>query len=130
MCAAVSLQQSTSDSLENARMNSLDIYRRKATFDVEALRNLLFEEELLQFKYQIWETLAKDPLFATPRKELSLDEKRKLSFERFKRINEYNFLPEEEFLASPLKKLAFYMAISLFDKSVLLLFLLHHDVSL
>ena len=64
-------------------------------------------EELVEFRERIWATMAWDPLFALPREELSLDQQRQLTFARMKRMFEYDFLPEDEFLQSPMKFMMF-----------------------
>ena len=108
--------------------NPLDVYRCKASFSVEALRNLLDGEELVEFRERIWATMAQDPLFAPPQEDLSLDQKRQLTFARMKRLYEYEFLPEDEIMASPMKPINLTMSLWAFDGSLLPQFSLNRRV--
>ena len=108
--------------------NPLDVYRRKASFSVEDFRNLLDGEELVEFREHIWATMARDPLFASPPEELSLDQKRQLTFARMKRLFEYDFLPEDEFLESPMKFMMFCFAMWAIDGSLLPMYLVNNQV--
>ena len=71
--------------------NPLDGYRKKAQFDSQALRILLDGEEAVEFRHQILDTLARDPLFAAPKRELTVGEQQELNFLRAKRLKEYDF---------------------------------------
>ena len=90
---------------------TLEGYRKKATFDVHKLRNLLDDEEAVELKYQIWDTLAKDPLFASPEKELLIEQLQELNFKRMKHLIEYDF-PS---LDSPAKQIGFLAALIAYD---------------
>lgn len=72
-------------------MATLQEYRKRGTFDVSALRVLLDGEEAVALKYQVWDTFAKDPLFAPPSHELTRDQLEELTFKRMKRMTEYDF---------------------------------------
>ena len=93
----------------------LQEWRKKSTFDVPALQNLLYTDEIVEFKNQVWDTLAKDPLFSDPNKELTLNEKRELKFRRLKRLAEYEFMSYDLMMSSPLKMPAFIAALLPFD---------------
>ena len=126
--------------------NALDRYRRKASFSVPALKNYLFEEELVVFEQQvcqgarlieraaivhmhsaiqIWDTLERDPLFAHQDMDLTLDQKRELTHKRAKRLVEYDFIPDIE----PTKERVLIGAIQMYDLSVLLCMNLSRRVS-
>lgn len=105
--------------------NSLDVWRKKASFEVRALQDLLYTEEIVDFKNQVWDTLAKDPLFSIPRKELALNEKRELSFKRTKRLMEYRFLSNS---MSPAKRLALGVALLPLDAGAILSWQLSTEV--
>lgn len=90
---------------------TFEAYRKKATFDVHELRILLDNEEAVELKYQIWDTLAKDPLFASPGQELLVDQLQELNLKRLKRLTEYDFPP----LDSPAKQVAFFAALYAYD---------------
>lgn len=98
--------------------NPLEKWRKKSSFDVTALRNLLYTEELVEFKQQVQDTLARDPLFSQPDGELTLNEKRELTFKRVKRVVEYGFLDEEEYVSSPLKAPALYSVLLILDSGM------------
>ncbi len=104
----------------------LNSYRRKATFDVAALRDLVDGEEVVKFRNQVWDTMAKDPLFATPvPEELSIEQQRQLTVKRVYRLFEYDF-PSKE---SHLKRLGFLQALQAFDFGLAMLHGLHEGVS-
>ena len=108
----------------NRAPNPLDSYRKKATFDIDALRILLDGEEAIKFKNQVWDTLAKDPLFAPPSRELTVEEHQALTFRRVKRLIEYA-LP---FTNSPATQLSFLQALASLDNSLPLLYGLNSGV--
>ena len=104
----------------------LDGYRRKATFDVVAFQTLIDGEEVVEFRDQIWDTFAKDPLFASPTEEPSTDEEHHLSFQRLRRLVEYAFTDRE----SPTKQLGFLHAVYAYSLSLPMLYGLNRAVSL
>ena len=95
-------------------------WRKKSTFDVHELQNLLYTDEVVVFKNQVWDTLAKDPLFSDPDNELTLDEKRELNFRRLKRLVEYDFLNYDEMMACPLKMPALVSCLLPFDTGLII----------
>ena len=111
-----------------ASNNPLQEWRDRATFDVAALRNLLYTEEVVEFKNQVWDTLAKDPLFSSPNGELTLNETRELSFKRLKRFIEYQFLSDESIIECPLKGPALVAAFLPFDTSTIISWQLTSEV--
>ncbi|KAK7474378.1 hypothetical protein BaRGS_00034426 [Batillaria attramentaria] len=96
----------------------LDTYRKRATFDWKKMRLFLDGEDILQFKYKIWNTLEKDPLFSRGYGTPSLEEARKLSFQRARRVYEYDFLPDDELFGNPLKHQIFTNCIGCYDWTV------------
>ena len=97
----------------------LQEWRKKSTFDVRALQNLLYTDEIVEFKNQVFDTLAKDPLFSDPDKELTLSEKRELSLKRLKRLAEYEFISYDLMTSSPLKISAFISILLPFDSGLM-----------
>ena len=94
---------------------SLEEHRRKATFDIEALRVLIDEEDGVELKQYIWELLDKDPIFHQPAGgNLTIDQDQELTFKRVKRLAEYDI----EYFVSPAKQAAFLSALSAFDCSL------------
>ena len=80
----------------------LSQYRRRATFDWRQMKVLLDGEDVVKFKAQVWAVLEKDQLFNRPPwEELSRDEFRKLTFLRMRRLIEYDFLNEDDFIMNP-----------------------------
>src|SRR5690625_3193632 len=78
----------------------LSDYRRAASFDWRAMKLVIESEEVIRFRNRIFHTLENDPIFAhRPDQELTREEKRELTFTRFKRLMEYNLLPDEEFMS-------------------------------
>lgn len=77
-------------------------WRRKATFDWRKMKVLLDGEDVVSFKTKVWNVLEKDELFnRKPWEELTRDEYRKLTFLRMRRLIEYDFLNEEDFIMNP-----------------------------
>ncbi|RWS29699.1 Peroxisomal acyl-coenzyme A oxidase 3-like protein [Leptotrombidium deliense] len=98
---------------------ALDEYRKKASFNWKLMKVALEGEAMIRFKNKVWQTLEADPLFARHvSEELSRDEYRKLSLMRLKRLMEYDFLPDDEFLENPLLLLILYTAIGQYDWSL------------
>ena len=97
----------------------LQEWRKKSTFDVRALQNLLYTDEIVEFKNQVFDTLAKDPLFSDPDKELTLSEKKELSLKRLKRLAEYEFISYDLMTSSPLKIAAFISILLPFDSGLM-----------
>ena len=77
----------------------------------------------------VWDTLGRDPLFAPPTGDLTMAQKRELTFERTKRLYEYDFLPEDVFLSCPMKAHALQVALLSLDSSLLPSYTLSADVS-
>lgn len=100
--------------------NPLDEWRQRSKFNVEALEGFLFDEEVLEFKKEVWRTLTSDPLFCDPEpQELSLEKKRQLTFQRLIKLSQYNFLDDEALMRCPMKFLAFSEALQALDGSLL-----------
>lgn len=80
----------------------LSPYRRRANFDWRKMKILLDGEDVVTFKAKVWNVLEKDPLFnRKPWEELTRDEYRKLTFLRIRRLIEFDFLNEEDFIMNP-----------------------------
>ncbi len=109
--------------------NPLDEWRKKSTFDVTLFKNFLYTEEVVEFKNQIWGTLAKDPLFSFPEKELTLDETRELAFKRLKRMMEYRFITDDMIVQCPLKIPALTSSLIPFDTGMIISWQLNSEVS-
>ena len=107
----------------------LDVYRQNASFNWYELRRFLEGDEILEFKENIWSIFGKDPLFQRRTTGLSMDEQRRLNFARVKRLIEYDFLPEEELVGTPLKGQSMTSIIGSYNWSLLTKTLLHNQVS-
>ena len=99
-------------------MSSLDAYRRKASFDVVALKNLVETAEVVEFRERIWETLANDPLFSKPSAELTCDEQQLLTFRRTKRVVEYEFVSTDEYAQFPMRLYSMLQALYVADPCI------------
>ena len=84
-------------------MSNLDVYRSKASFNVQGLKNLVETAEVVEYRDRVWETLASDPLFSQSGAELTCDEQQLLTFRRTKRIVEYDFAPVDEYVQFPMQ---------------------------
>ena len=89
-------------------------HRKKASFDVEALRVLIDEEDGVEMKQYIWELLDNDPIFHQPRSDLTIEQEQELTFRRVKRLAEHDI----EYFLTPAKQAAFLSALSAFDCSL------------
>ena len=67
---------------------------------------------------KVWSTLEKDALFSRGFGTPSLEDQRKLSFQRVRRLYEYNFLPDEELFQNPLRHQVLTNCIGSFDWTV------------
>lgn len=114
--------------MDTSLSNPLQQWRLKSTFDVSKLRNILFTEEIVEFKNQIWQTLAKDPLFSEPDGEVTLKEKRELCIKRMKRLVEYQFVTDEMLVGCPMKASALLSALLSFDISPVISLQLSNEV--
>ena len=99
-------------------MSSLDAYRKKASFDVVALKNLVETAEVVEFRERIWETLANDPLFSKSSAELTCDEQQLLTFRRTKRVVEYEFVATEEYMQFPMRLYSMLQALYVADPCI------------
>jgi len=110
-------------------MSALDEYRRKCTFNVRALTELIDGgQELREFKESVWETLRKDPLFRPPLKDMTLSDLREITFKRVKRLAEYGFITDDELIECPAKARAFLEALSCYCTNLQTAFTLHTQV--
>lgn len=102
-----------------SQLNMLDVYRRRAVFNVEEMAVLCDGEDVVTTRKMVWDTMAQDPLFDDPGRELTLEQHRELTFKRVKRLSEYKFVSEDEFMESPMKEFAYQQALVAYDLSVL-----------
>jgi acyl-CoA oxidase len=103
-------------------------YRRRATFDWRKMKVLLDGEEVTKFKAQVWAVLEQDPLFNRPPwEELSRAEYRKLTFLRMRRLMEYDFLNEDDFIMNPSLAPAVSQCIGQIDWSVAMKKFMSHE---
>lgn len=93
---------------------NLEEYRKKGSFDTQALRVALDEEDGVELKQYIWNLLAEDAVFHQPIGEMTIDQQQELTFKRVKRLAEYNI----EYFVTPAKQAAFLSALSAYDCSL------------
>lgn len=98
----------------------LDIYRKHASFDWFQMKIFVDGgEDVVRFQYNMWKTMEKDPLFdRTNDWKLSMDERRRVTMKRCKRISEYNFLTDNDVMARPLLVQVFGDALGMYDWSL------------
>lgn len=98
----------------------LDSYRKTASFDWRRFKVILEGgEDLIRFKYYVWSTFEKDPVFSQrPWDELTRQDERKLTFLRLKRLFEYNFVTEEDMISSPMLIPAYIECLAQYDMSL------------
>ncbi|KAK3775877.1 hypothetical protein RRG08_011441 [Elysia crispata] len=104
--------------LKDLPSGPLDAYRKDASFSWKQMALFLEGEELLRYKYTIFKTLEQDPLFARDLGTPSLEKQRELTFLRARRVISYDFLPDDELYASPLKYKVLTEALGMYDWAV------------
>lgn len=78
----------------------------------------------------IWDTLTSDPIFGDHGNDLTLHERRELTFHRLQKLSTCDFLPDEALLENPRKFLAFNEAIQTLDGSLLPVHALNFEVGM
>ncbi|RUS84931.1 hypothetical protein EGW08_007293 [Elysia chlorotica] len=106
------------DFLKDLPSGPLDAYRKDASFNWKHMALFLEGEELLRYKYTIFKTLEQDPLFARDYQTPSLEKQRELTFIRARRVISYDFLPDDELYASPLKYKVLTEALGMYDWTI------------
>lgn len=98
----------------------LDRYREHASFDWFQMKVFLDGgEDVVRFQHNMWKTMEKDSLFDRVNDwKLSMDERRRVTMKRCKRIAEYNFLTDDDIMAAPLLVQAFGDALGMYDWSL------------
>ena len=110
-----------SDCLPEWPSGPLDKFRKQATFDWKQMKMLLEGEDVIRFKAKIWSTFESDPLFArTPWEEVSRDEDRKRTYLRLRKLAEFNFVDEDDYVMNPYLVPAFVASIGQYDWSLCL----------
>lgn len=92
--------------LKDLPRGPLDRYRKAATFNWKQLALFLDDEEIINYKYGIWEKMQNEPLFQRKIGYQSLHEQRELAALRMKKVKEWDILPLEESLMNFRKILA------------------------
>ena len=128
-------QEQVDISIENMKKGfasgPLDSYRRQASFDWFEMKVFVEGgEDVVEFKNNIWNTLARDPLFDRANdSKLSFGERRRLTMKRCTKLAEYNFVTDDDVMANPFFVQAFTDAIGSFDWSLSTKYLLNRTVS-
>ncbi|GIX76895.1 peroxisomal acyl-coenzyme A oxidase 3 [Caerostris extrusa] len=91
--------------LQDFKPGPLDYYRKKAKFDWRDMKILFEGEEMLTLQ-------------RSPSEELSSQQHRHLCFQRMKRLMEYEFFTQDEFLANPLLAQGLLICIGMYDWSL------------
>lgn len=68
---------------------------------------------------KIWTTLEKDPVFSQSLVTESMEEQRRKTFLRVKRLFEYNMINDDEVFSNPLKHKIFTDSLGMYDWSVM-----------
>ena len=82
------------------------------------------------FILKIWSILKDDLLFAHPNGELTIDQKRELTYKRAKRLIEYDFLSDQDIMENPSLAVAFQDAVAAYDPALLQVISLSISVSI
>lgn len=73
----------------------LDLYRNKVKFDWKKMRLIFEDATLLRVKYDAWNALEANPLFAKPRLTLSADEQKYRAALQMNAMHELNLFPSD-----------------------------------
>ena len=114
---------------QHMSVSTLKCYREKSRIDAPSIRNLIYGRDVTKLMSEIWNGLSRDPIFRRSTKELSLDEKRAVTFTRLKRVVEYNLLPHEAMLNNAALVTAYMLAVMTYDPSLVTSYQLHTAVS-
>ena len=109
-------------------MATINNYRARSRLEIDSVRKIIFGKHVFQAMDRIWRTLSNDSLLRHPRRELSLDEQRKLSFSLVKRLIEYDFISDEEILSTPGAGAGYILAFNPYDSSPFATINLHKNV--
>ncbi|XP_077996443.1 peroxisomal acyl-coenzyme A oxidase 3-like [Glandiceps talaboti] len=96
----------------------LDDYRKKASFNWKEMKMFLEGEDIVRFQNHFWSTLERDPLFAHSLEDLKVEEKREITFNRVKRMVEYDFLPDADLIQNPMKYSYLINMLGMYDWSM------------
>lgn len=92
----------------------LDLYRSKASFNWKEMKLHLEGEEGIKYKYLIWNTMEKDPLFHRGSLPYTLEEYREVTHKRVKRLIEYD-LESTERMTNVDTFIAYSEALGMYD---------------
>lgn len=109
----------TGDLIPDWPAGPLDEYRKRASFDWKRMKLAFEDEDVIRIKQKVFKTLEADPLFErTFWEEPTRDEERKKVMQRMKKIIEYNFLTEDQFIRNPSLGPAIGVATGMYDWSL------------
>ena len=109
------------DCLSQFPPGPLDEYRKRSSFDWRKMKLALEGEDVIKFKFEVWSKLQSDPLFhRTPWEELSRHEQRRITSLRLRRLLEFQFTSENDYLANPYLVPAFVQAMGQYSWSLAL----------
>lgn len=109
------------DVLPDFTPGPLDRYRSKASFDWRQMKLIVEGEEVIRFKHKVWNAFASDPLFSrNPWDDLPREEERRRTTLRLKKLAEFNFVDEADYINNPYLVPAFVQSIGQYDWSLCL----------
>ncbi|XP_006893728.1 PREDICTED: peroxisomal acyl-coenzyme A oxidase 3 [Elephantulus edwardii] len=113
------LEETADTLLPDPPKGPLQAFRARASFSWKELVLYLEGEEMVRFKRFVFSVLENDPLFTQLREaDLPLDEYRKLTFLRFKRIFEYGFFDLQDMVQRPHKIWTLINCLGMYDWSL------------
>ncbi|KAK2714253.1 peroxisomal acyl-coenzyme A oxidase 3-like [Artemia franciscana] len=96
----------------------LDRYRSRASFSWKDMALLLDGEDCIKLRHRIWSEMENDPLFRDNRDATSMEDARRLTMERIKKLWSSTTLPVEEAIAKPLLISAYITSVGMYDWSL------------
>uniref|UniRef100_A0A0B6ZWH1 Acyl-coenzyme A oxidase n=1 Tax=Arion vulgaris TaxID=1028688 RepID=A0A0B6ZWH1_9EUPU len=106
------------DFLTDFHPGPLDVYRKNASFDWKQMALFLDGVDILKFKYKIFQTLEKDPVFSRGFHTPTLEQQRKDTFRRVNRLRALDLLTDEELFENPLRYKAYTEALGMYEWTV------------
>lgn len=92
--------------LKDLPRGPLDRYRKCASFNWKLMTLSLEDEEIIKYKYSLWEKMENDPLFQRKIGHQNFQEERELAALRMKKVKEWDILPQDEAFLNVRKILA------------------------
>lgn len=96
----------------------LSEYRKQSKLNWKRLKVALEGEERIKFKFWIWDTLSRDPVFDQSLVSPRMEDARRITFQKLRRLFQYNFVKPEDAYEHPYRLHVFDEALGAYDKGL------------